>query len=353
VRIINKYLFSSIVGMTAIVLLVLVALAGFIEFVSQLEEIGVGDYDLILAMQYVLLKLPRLASGLLPVSMLLGSLLGLGALASHSELIVLRAAGVPIRQLAQSVALTGVGIALLGGVIGELIAPKLDLYARQIRAEAKSSGQVDITGASAWIRDGDTIFNVQPSIPGTDKGGVYSFSVQFPGELANMGRADSIAADGDGWALHGLSESVFTATGVQRRDDIDTERYAKLGDLLSISIVRESSMTSIELYRYVQYLRANGLNSDTYTIAFWGRIATVVGIAVMCVLALPFVFGSLRTSGAGGRMMIGVLIGLGYFLLNRALADSAAVFSLPPLLVAWAPTVLLMFVTLLLLRRLG
>ena len=61
-RIINNYLFRSIVGMTAIVLLVLVALAGFIEFISQLEEIGVGDYDMILALQYVFLKCDNFVS---------------------------------------------------------------------------------------------------------------------------------------------------------------------------------------------------------------------------------------------------------------------------------------------------
>ncbi len=350
-RIVKNYLFSAIISMTGLVLMVLVALAGFIEFISQLDELGIGDYDLVTVIKYVLLKLPLLAYGLLPVSMLLGALLGLGSLATHSELIILQAAGVSARRMASAVALTGIAIALIGGVIGELIAPKMDLYARQIRGEAKSLGSVDITGSSAWLRDGDTIFNVRPSIDGPGEGGVYSFELAGPGELVSMGRADSIEADGDSWALNGLSESVFGAEGVAQRENVDADRYSMLGDLLSMSVVRETSLSAIELYTYVRYLRDNGLNSDAYTIAFWGRIATAAGIAVMCVLAVPFVFGSLRSTGAGTRMLIGVLIGLGYFLLNRTLSDSAAVFSLPPVLVAWTPTLLLLAVTLVLLRR--
>jgi lipopolysaccharide export system permease protein len=350
-RIINNYLFGAVVSMTGLVLLVLIALGGFVEFLSQLEEIGTGDYDLITAIQYVLLKLPRLAFDLLPVSMLLGSLLGLGALASNSELIVLRAAGVSLWRMAASVALTGLAIAVIGGMIGELIAPKLDLYARQLRTEAKRSGQIDIAGARAWIRDGDTIFNVQPAIDGMDKGGVYSFEVNFPAEIISMGKADSIEADGDEWALLGLTETNFGANSVDLNQDPDPQRYSKLGDLLSISVVRESSMTAIELYRYVSYLSANGLAADKYEIAFWVRMAKIVGIAVMCVLALPFVFGNLRSSGAGSRMMIGTLIGLGYFLLNRTSVDSGAVFSLAPLVAAWAPTVLLAVITMLMLAR--
>jgi lipopolysaccharide export system permease protein len=351
-RIINNYLFRAIVSMTLLVLLVLLALAGFIEFVSQLDELGVGDYDLVVALQYVLLKLPLIGAGLLPVSMLLGALLGLGALATNSELIILQAAGVSARRMAWSVGLTGVAVALFGGIVGEVIAPKLDLYARQLRAEAKSSGLVDIAGASAWIRDGNTIFNVQPSIPGVSAGGVYSFELGGPGQLASMGHADSIEAEGEDWVLSGLSETLFAEGRVELRETVEAGRYSKLGDLLSISVVRETSLTAIELFRYIRYLQANGLNADTYAVAFWSRIATVAGIAVMCVLALPFVFGSLRTTGAGSRMLIGVLIGLGYFLLNRTLVDSAEVFRLSPLLLAWIPTLLLLLVTMALLRRL-
>ena len=204
-RIVNNYLFSSILSMTGIVLLVLLALGGFIEFLSQMDEIGQGDYDMVAALQYVLLKLPRLGFGLLPVSMLLGALLGLGALASNSELIILRAAGVSLWRMAASVITTGIAIALVGGIIGELIAPKLDLYARQFRAEAKGGDKMDIAGARAWIRDGNTIFNVQPAIDGIDQGGVYSFELEFPNGLAAMGRADAIEAEDEEWALRGLA----------------------------------------------------------------------------------------------------------------------------------------------------
>jgi lipopolysaccharide export system permease protein len=351
VRIVNNYLFSSILSMTGIVLLVLLALGGFIEFLSQMDEIGQGDYDMVAALQYVLLKLPRLGFGLLPVSMLLGALLGLGALASNSELIILRAAGVSLWRMAASVITTGIAIALVGGIIGELIAPKLDLYARQFRAEAKGGDKMDIAGARAWIRDGNTIFNVQPAIDGIDQGGVYSFELEFPNGLAAMGRADAIEAEDEEWALRGLAETRFEPDRVTRSEDVDPQRYDKLGELLSISVVRDASMTGIELYRYVRYLQSNGLDAERYAIAFWSRMATVAGIALMCVLALPFVFGNLRQSGAGTRMMIGAIIGLGYFLLNRTMADSAAVFDLPPLMVAFVPTLLLAGVTALLLAR--
>lgn len=352
-RILNRYLFNAIAGATGMVILVLLSLGVFIEFVSQLDDLDQGNYDLWKAIQYVALKMPRLAAGLLPVSVLLGALLGLGALASSSELIVMRAAGISGARLARSVATTGAIIAVIGGLVGEFLAPQMDLYARQMRAVAKS-GEADIAGSSAWLRDGNIVFNVRPSIDGIDFGGVYVFRVGEGVFLSGIGRGDSMPSDEGGeWQLSNYRESRFGTSGVNIGTDIEQERVGKLTDLLAITAVKESSLTGHELWAYVQYLKANGLDADRYEIAFWGRVATVAGIAVMCVLALPFVFGSLRSTGAGARMIIGVLIGVGYFLLNRTMADSAAVFDLSPFLVAWIPTVLLIIITVVGIRRLG
>ena len=75
--------------------------------------------------------------------------------------------------------------------------------------------------------------------------------------------------------------------------------------------------------------------------AFWGRIATATAVAVMCVLAVPFVLGALRSGGTGARLLTGLGIGLAWFLANRTLTDGGEVWSLPPVVVAWLPTVLL------------
>jgi len=351
-QVLNRYLFNAIIGTTALVILVLLSLGAFIEFVGQLDDLGEGNYDLWKAIQYVALKLPHHAMGLLPVSVLLGSLLGLGSLAAGSELIVMRAAGISPMRMARSVAVTGVIIAVVGGGIAEFVAPQMDLYARQLRAVAKS-GEADITGSSAWLRDGNLIFNVRPSIDGTDYGGVYIFRVDKGVFLSGIGRGDSVQSDADDeWALSNYKESEFVAGGVTIRTEVAQERVAKLTDLLSITAVRASSLTGQELWAYIKYLKANGLDADTYEIALWTRLATMVGVAVMCVLALPFVFGSLRSTGAGARMIIGILIGLGYFLLNRTFEDSSAVFDLNPVLVAWIPTALLIIGTVVGLRRL-
>ena len=71
----------------------------------------------------------------------------------------------------------------------------------------------------------------------------------------------------------------------------------------------------------------------------------------MPVLALAFVFGSLRSAGAGSRLMIGVMIGLSYFLASETLASSGQVFDLNPILVTFIPTLVLFLITVIALSR--
>ena len=68
-------------------------------------------------------------------------------------------------------------------------------------------------------------------------------------------------------------------------------------------------------------------------------------------LGLAFVFGSLRSAGAGGRLMIGVLIGLAYFLASEMTANSGQVFNLNPAVVTWLPSIALLAVTVFALSR--
>ena len=71
----------------------------------------------------------------------------------------------------------------------------------------------------------------------------------------------------------------------------------------------------------------------------------------MTVLALPFVFGGLRSAGTGARLLVGLVIGLSYYVIGEVLARGGEVYDLDPLVVAWAPSALLLVATLVALSR--
>ncbi len=345
-RILRRYMLRSIMMMTGLVLAVLLGLAVFIEFVGQLDDIGTGDFGMPHALLYAILKLPNLAHVMLPMAVLLGAMLGLGGLANHGELVAIRTAGVSVVSLAGAVMVTGFVLTLIALVLGEYVGPPLESYARQFRTNAKHADTGIATGSTLWIRDGDTILNITGLGESFRFGGVYLFRMQ-PGGLASVGRADSAGVDDESqWVLNNYSESVFDGDGVRTWHARQSTQANNLSpDLVGLAVVRPSSLRGLELYRYIKYLEQNELDAGRYIVAFWSRIASAFAVTPMCVLALPFVMGRMRSSGTGARMVVGLIVGLAYFLASRGLADGGQVYELNSVLVAWLPTIALTVVT--------
>ncbi|MDZ7622027.1 MAG: LptF/LptG family permease [Candidatus Competibacteraceae bacterium] len=97
-----------------------------------------------------------------------------------------------------------------------------------------------------------------------------------------------------------------------------------------------------ELWVYVDYLERNGLDAQSYRLALWRKLLAPLSYLAMLVIAMPFVFGPQRTAGVGQRLLIGLLLGLVFFLLNYLLGNVVLLYGFPPLVGASLPTLLFM-----------
>ena len=175
--ILGRYVVRTVLGYTALVMIVLLALGALFMFIGQQDDIGVGNYTATQALLFVALNLPSYLFQLLPVAALIGSLLGLGNLARGSELIVMRASGVTTLRFCLWLGTAGLILASLMFVIGEYVAPPLGQYARQLKVFAKFD-EFNLAGNRAtWVRDGDTIISVDQQSASTRFGGIKVFRV--------------------------------------------------------------------------------------------------------------------------------------------------------------------------------
>ena len=206
---------------------------------------------------------------------------------------------------------------------------------------------------SVWLKHGGQIINASARTDGNWDGGVYVFGFDGERTLVSMGRAERASIYPDGlWHLEQLEESRFDKGAVSISSKFDHPLEPGLSpELMGLSEIRPQTMSVRDLHSYSGYLRRNDLDTGTYDIIMWFRIAGVLSISVMTTLAVPFVFGSLRSSGGGVRVLIGIMIGVAYFLANRTLANSGQVFDLNPILVASIPTLVLMLFTVIGLAR--
>ena len=345
-NILDRYLLRATLTPIVLVLTVLLGLSAFIEIVGQLDDVGEGNYRLVDAITYVALRIPRAAFEMLPAAALLGALLGLGNLASRSELVVMRASGVSRLRLMGSVAITGILLVVVMAMLGESIAPTMGQYARKMRATQLLADVTISEGEEIWLKEGQLILNLRQLSSDFSFGGVYLFNVEDT-ELTQLARADSAAVDASGrWLLRNYAETRLETDSVDAMTLPEAvQTYDLSPDLLGLSVVRPDLLDTVGLWRYIGYLDDNGLDSVPYQVALWTRVANVISVGVMVVLALPFVFGSLRSAGAGARMVVGLLVGLGYYLSTKMLGSSGEVFDLDPVLVAWAPTAVLLVIT--------
>ena len=350
--ILSQYMMRTILASTALVLVVLLALAGLFEFIAELDDIQ-GDYQTPRVILYTLLRLPQLAFEMLPVAALIGSLLGLGALAANSEIIVMRSAGLSIRQLSGMVAGTGFILLVITGLLGEFIGPPLDFFARNMRLEARFQQDDSRLSNGTWVRDGPVILHLERVSSEFEFGTVYMFLLDDENGLASIARAENSGIDKDDrWVLENLRETRFEDEGVQVfESSLAIESFNIDAEVLGISLVKPQSLSGRGLMSYVAYLKRNSLDARRYETELWYRIARTATVLIMPVLALAFVFGSLRTGGAGARLMIGVVIGLSYYLASEMLANSGQIFRFDPAVIAWLPSVLLALVTVVALNR--
>jgi lipopolysaccharide export system permease protein len=344
----DRYVFRTVMGTTGLVMLILLALSGFVNFTAQLKYVGEGDFTLFSAMLVLLLQWPRQAFDMLPIAALLGSLLGLGALANNSELVAIRAAGVSIWRVARGVAITGMVLATITLALGEFVAPPADRLAQDYTARMTGRGGAVSGLSGSWMRDGDQLLNIL-QVEGPNRfGGVYVYELDGDGRLASVSRSRvATVVEADRWQLDDVSVTRFRPDGLEVEEldrtliDTDVDR-----EVLELSLVEPDSLSTEALMEYVRYLKDNGLDAVRYEQVMWARYASSAAAVAMALLAVPFVFGPLRTGGNSGRFVVGFLIGIGYFLVNGMLASGGEIYELSPVLTAWLPMAALTLVAL-------
>ena len=348
----DRYIARALFGGVAVVLLVMVALMGFVDFVNELDDVGKGNYDLLQAVVHVALNLPRRLYEIFSTAVLIGGLLGLGVLASNSELVVMRAAGVSIRRIAKSTLQAGLVLSLLVALVGEFLVPPSVEKAESIRNEALHRKISFGSDQGIWAREQQFYINVRKIYPDLQLEEIHVYELGQDQQLKQAISARSAVYKSGQWELRDIQRSIITSESV-RVEHVAAEIWPRLlsPDLFEVVSAKPQNMSAGDLYKYSQYLKANNLDSSHYQLAFWRKITTPISTLVMLLLALPFVFGSVRSGGSGQRIFYGILIGIGFYMLNNIVSHTGQVYGLHPLVSAFAPLIMVAAVGLFVLKR--
>ncbi len=404
-RILERYLGLTILQYTLIAMLVLLGLFTFVNFLDQLSSIGKGNYNLSDAIIYIILVMPRIIYDLFPMAALLGSIIGLSVLANDSELIIMRASGVSMLQITLATLKMGGLFVLAAMLIGELVSPYTETYAAHGRAVALQEDVKQHTNFGLWLRQSRVTpincVSILDSLKTVKKGegnpakipdaaantnntesqvdmkskrhacdevnsyvnigeispdlrllDIQLFEFDEKKILRSTTTAKSASWEDDYWLMKQVRQTLMDAHGNAEIVAVKTIKWAGVSpEILSAHLGSTGQLSIFQLSRYLNHLNQNQQNTDPYELTFWNKIMLPFSTAVMVVLAIPFVFTNIRSGTIGRNLFIGIMLGIGFYVIHKGLGYVVLANGIPPVWGATLPVIVFAGAALVMIRR--
>lgn len=359
----DLYVARVVVGTVLLTWAVLTGLDVVISgLLPEIDDLGQGNYGFVEAVAYVAYSVPRRAYTMFPTAAVIGALMGLGQIAASSELTALRALGLSRRRLSLSVAGPLLLLTGLMMVNGETLGPGAQRSAYAMKAAARSNDMIVAQYSGLWAREGDTFLNAQTGHEREDDGvswlelnDVRLFEFAEDGRLQSVAHAAVAEHRPSGWLLRTVKRTYFEERSVTQTD-VDEERWESRLDSAALAasarnISRPRYMSMADLQRGIEYRKRNQLDASEYQEHYWGRWFYPLNVLALCLAAIPFAFGSLRSGNLGRRLFIGVVFALGFYLLQTQVTKLAAVYKFDYRIAYAVPPLLMLMISWFLFRR--
>jgi lipopolysaccharide export system permease protein len=273
-------------------------------------------------------------------------------MAKSSELTAIRAAGVSVKRIVGSVAQVGLILGLIALFMGEVISPFTETKAQNIRAESIQSGVRSSGRGGIWLRDENTFVSVSDVLPDLSLLNVKIFEFDQNNFLRFLSVAEAGYYQDQKWLLQGLKRTMINNAS-SAADEVDAAYWSTVVNpqILQVFLIQPDQLSLWQLRQYIHHLKSNRQRTDNYELAFWSKLVTPIATIVMLILAVPFVFQHARSGTMGRSLFSGIMIGLGFFILNKAFSYFVPLFAIPPFIGAITPTLLVATISIALIRR--
>ncbi|KQQ88911.1 LPS export ABC transporter permease LptG [Massilia sp. Leaf139] len=381
-KVLQRYFAVNITQAVVFVLIAFLGLISFMDLTRELPQVGKGDYSFQHALLYVALMVPGHVYEVMPVAALIGTIYAMSQFAQTSEFTIMRASSMTTRMAGWMLAKVGVLFVVVTFIFGELITPRTAPLAEKVRMSARGSTLASEFRSGMWTKDnlhaagtngargpinGSRFFNARTIRPDGSLLDVRLYEFDNTMRMRALITAKSATFSGNGtWRLQDVSETLFTnsrtlpepgapvpqgqtiqSTYGQETSAVATRKLASLDlvseitpKILQVSRRDPERMSANELAVYSRHLAENRQESERFQIAFWKKIIDPLAIFVLMALALPFAYLHTRSGGVSLKIFIGIMIGIGFLLLNALFSHVGLLSTWPAFLTAVAPSLL-------------
>lgn len=310
-------------------------------------------------LQYYLYSFPEIIQKLLPVACLMGTILTLTNLNKANELVALFSSGMSLLRISTPILAWVILLSALGYMAGDRLVPsaakqKNYIFYYDIKKEPHKFSTVKTN--KIWYRTKDSIFNIKTlSAKGDRAQGLTMYFFNDNWDLVQMMTAHDVEIKGSQWLLENGSVTVFSkdssfplTTQFKNKNIVMAEDSKDLQSAGQTS----SMMTQKELEHFINKNKDAGLDTVTYEVDYHSKISFAFAGLVMCLLGIPFSVGRARSGGTMINVGICLALVFAYYVLYSSGITLGQHGTLPPLVAAWAPNLLMGLLSLVLLKRL-
>ncbi len=348
---IDRYIWKNVLQSWVIVMLVLLGLSTIFSFIDELGEIK-NDYKFYNALIYVLATLPDGAFEMVSMATLMACLIGLGQLASNSELIILRSCGLSVSRILFSVVqpvLLIIGFSLL---MAQFVSPYTSQFAESYKATKKSGTEFKSFKKGFWQREGDNFIYINRIAP---QGTLYNVTIFTFDEEQHLKAArffDSADIEQKQWKTHGIESIRIDNNEVTVNEENEGIWQSEITlRMLKLLAVGPEKLSVSSLYQYGEYLERQNQSSARYHLEFWNKIFLPISTVAMVLIAGSFIFGSLRDTPMGSRVIVGVVIALVFNQIQTLSSHVAVVYQLSPMIAALLPPLVALVIGTVMVKR--
>tara|TARA_B100000959_G_scaffold62212_1_gene65599 strand:+ start:1084 stop:2166 length:1083 start_codon:yes stop_codon:yes gene_type:complete len=345
----DRYIANTLLTYSIVVLLVWLSIYSFFNFLAELNTVGTVNYTILEAFKYIVLQLPEVAYDQVSPIILLGCVLGMGHLATTGQLIILRASGISILKITWLTLKNAIIFLIFLTFIGELVAPTLTTYAENERSNALGQNSLSSSQDGFWIRDGDNFINVENNVDGSLFNGITVIEVNKSNKIERV--VESKSAIFDGQNINMDSTNIFSINSTNLFDDIALKernlykkRVAFDQDLIDSLEKEPKDLTTLTIVKQIQFLTDNKLRAEVFEVELYKRLVKPITLVAMILMAMLFIFGSIRDATLGRKIFFGVAIGLSFELISRIGGALALSFDFSPLLSTFVPAIVIMII---------
>jgi lipopolysaccharide export system permease protein len=352
-KVLNYYIVKEILKGSFVALLCLLTLFNLFTFSDELGDLGKGHYGLKEIFYYVTLTSPTVLYELIPASALLGSLFILGNMANNRELIAMQAAGLSVFGIVKAALLAGAVLVIIAFLVGEFIAPLGERMGQKIKLTSQNQNAIMHSRYGLWIREGNQFINVRRIQEDGKLAVINMYEIDEQRHLRRLVSAKQATFLGkQQWRLEQIRQSEVSTQ--QMRSSKQKQRIWKSSidpQLFKMVTVNPNNLSLYDLAMYVGFLQENHQKSQTFELAFWGRIVNPLVTFVMLLVSVPFVIGIKRGVSVGSRILIGVVIGMGFNIIDKITSHIGLIYELNAPWVAILPSLVILVATLFAIRR--